>query len=212
MKRRFAVVIAAGTLLAACGGHRHKDVSVEFLLKDEQALRDEMVWCGKQAEPENIEGCRNAAEAVAIDSDLAATVPEPLPNKGPEFFKAVADAEAAQEGVRAAEAELQADQRRLEDAEQALQALGAGGGGDPAQARAAKRDLRAWQDAVARDHAELARLNAAISAVPPDASAKVRDEAAWCAERNQRVGLAGGGKQGDATSCAAVPAPPPGAP
>ena len=207
MKRRFAVMIAAGTLLAACGGHRHKDVSVDFLLKDEQVLRDEMVWCGKQAEPENIEGCRNAAEAVAIDSDLAATMPEPLPNKGPAFFKAVDDAEAAQEGVRAAEAELQGDQRRLDDAERALQALGAGGGGDRAQVRAAKRELRAWQDAVVRDHAELARLNAAIAAVPQDASAKVRDEASWCAERNQRIGL-DGGKQGDASSCAAVPAAP----
>lgn len=212
MRGRIVVVVFLGAMLAACGGHRRKDVSVDFLLRDEKVLLDEMAWCGNQPEPENIEGCRNAAEAVAIDSDLAATVPEPLPNKGPGFFKAVADAEAAKEGIRAAEAELQGDQRRLDDAQGKMQALhaGASGGGavEPARERAAKHELRAWQDAVARDHAELTRLNAAIAAVPQNALAKVRDEASWCAEQNQRTGLGAPEKTGDATSCAAVPAAP----
>ncbi len=69
MNRGMIAMLALSSVLAV-GGKNHKNPATESLIHDEQALLDEMTWCGKQRDPESIHGCRNAGDALATIAAL----------------------------------------------------------------------------------------------------------------------------------------------
>ncbi len=147
-----AMIAIIGSL-AGCGQNK-ATASVKSLLTQD-AYQKEENWCGQQAHPDLIQGCKNADAAnwLMKNPKLLAltTAPEPWPNKDATFFQSVIDATNAKPQL---------------ESEEKLAAAKVGG-------FISSLDVQRAKDKVAS-------LNKAIAAVPDNASNAYQEESNWC--------------------------------
>ncbi len=86
------MIALIGTMAGCSKGEDKSTASVKSLL-DQKTYQAEMNWCGQQAHPDMIQGCKNtdAAGWLLKNPNLLAmtTSPEPWPNKDTAFFQSV---------------------------------------------------------------------------------------------------------------------------